>query len=403
MSTTVQPPIWTRSFIGISMTHLLIFIIFYSLVTTLPLYVIRELNGSEADGALVITVMLVSTIIFRPIAAKILEKVGKKRTLIISVVLFTVTTFFYIWIDTYIPLLILRLIHGVSYGVASTATGAIVADVVPPKRRGEGIGYFSLANNLAVVIGPFIGLTLLQFVTFETLFIVLSVLMVVGVFFALSVQIPKLEENVDKVSIEQKKTKFSMSDLFEKKAIPIALIGSLVAIAYASIISFISVYSDSIGLSNAAGYFFVVFAIVMIVSRPYFGKTFDKKGPKYVVIPCFTLFATGLILLSVTTTAWMLLLSAALIGLGYGTLVPSFQTMAIQASPETRTGHATATFFTLFDLGIAFGTFIWGFVAEGFSFQQLYVICAILIIIVLLLFLRIYSNLKKKKGIPISE
>lgn len=393
MNNSAQPPIWTRSFVGITITHLMIFIIFYSLVTTLPLFVIRVLEGSEADGALIITIMLVSTIIVRPIAAKILEKVGKKRTLIMSVLLFTVTTFFYIWIDTYIPLLILRFIHGLSYGIASTATGAIVADVVPTERRGEGIGYFSLANNLAVVIGPFIGLTLLQFVSFETLFIVLSVLMIVGVLFALSVQVPEVTTRVvEPINQPPLKSKFSISDLFEKKAMPIALLGSLVAISYASIISFISVYSDSIGLATAAGYFFVIFAVVMILSRPYFGKRFDKKGPKSVIVPCFTLFATGLILLSFTTTALMLFLAAALIGLGYGTLVPSFQTMAIQASPETRSGHATATFFTLFDLGIAIGTFIWGYVVAIFNFQQLYIICAILIIIVLGLFLQHYSK-----------
>lgn len=393
MNNSAQPPIWTRSFVGITITHLMIFIIFYSLVTTLPLFVIRVLEGSEADGALIITIMLVSTIIVRPIAAKILEKVGKKRTLIMSVLLFTVTTFFYIWIDTYIPLLILRFIHGLSYGIASTATGAIVADVVPTERRGEGIGYFSLANNLAVVIGPFIGLTLLQFVSFETLFIVLSVLMIVGVLFALSVQVPEVATRVvEPINQPPLKSKFSISDLFEKKAMPIALLGSLVAISYASIISFISVYSDSIGLATAAGYFFVIFAVVMILSRPYFGKRFDKKGPKSVIVPCFTLFATGLILLSFTTTALMLFLAAALIGLGYGTLVPSFQTMAIQASPETRSGHATATFFTLFDLGIAIGTFIWGYVVAIFNFQQLYIICAILIIIVLGLFLQHYSK-----------
>lgn len=393
MNNSAQPPIWTRSFVGITITHLMIFIIFYSLVTTLPLFVIRVLEGSEADGALIITIMLVSTIIVRPIAAKILEKVGKKRTLIMSVLLFTVTTFFYIWIDTYIPLLILRFIHGLSYGIASTATGAIVADVVPTERRGEGIGYFSLANNLAVVIGPFIGLTLLQFVSFETLFIVLSVLMIVGVLFALSVQVPEVATRVvEPINQPPLKPKFSISDLFEKKAMPIALLGSLVAISYASIISFISVYSDSIGLATAAGYFFVIFAVVMILSRPYFGKRFDKKGPKSVIVPCFTLFATGLILLSFTTTALMLFLAAALIGLGYGTLVPSFQTMAIQASPETRSGHATATFFTLFDLGIAIGTFIWGYVVAIFNFQQLYIICAILIIIVLGLFLQHYSK-----------
>lgn len=393
MSIKKQDPIWTKSFVGISMTQLMVFIIFYVLITTLPSYVINELGGTVADGGLIVTTMLISAVLIRTVSATLLEKIGKKRGLVISVIAFAVTTLFYIWVESFIPLLILRCIHGLTFGAVTTATGAIAADVVPANRRGEGIGYFALASNLAVVIGPFIGLTLLQFVSFQTLFIVLSIMMSVGVLFAVSVRVPPQEKPVLAVSSERK---LSIYDFVEQKALPVAFICSISAIAYSSIISFISLYSESIGLAEVASYFFLVYAATMLISRPFLGKRFDRRGPNSVIIPCLFIFVAGFILLSFTVNAWMLLLSAVLMGLGFGTIVPSFQTMAIQAAHPSRSGHATATFFTLFDTGIALGSFVCGLIVTSFGFQNMYIICSVIVLIVLALYMSFQAKQKKQ-------
>lgn len=374
--------IWTKSFISIALTQFLVFIAFYTLLTTLPIYVINHLGGSEADGGLVVTVMLIAAIIIRPFSAKLLDIIGKKKGLVLSVTLFTMTTFFYIWIDQLIPLLVLRFIHGISFGILTTVTGAIAADVVPRSRRGAGLGYFAMAMNLALVVGPFIGLTLLQTASFQTLFIVLSILLVAGVVSSLFVQIPASTE------YQTKKTSFRLkaSDLIEIKALPIALISGLVGMAYASIMSFISVYAESLKLSTAASYFFLVFAIVMVASRPSLGRAFDERGPKFVLLPSLLIFSIGLLTLSFTTTAIMLLIAAGFIGLGYGTMLPGLQTMAIQSTDHSRSGHATATFFIFYDLGIGTGSFVWGLVVASFNFQNMYLINAALVLITAFIF-----------------
>src|SRR5699024_7480620 len=105
----------------------------------------------------------------------------------------------------------------------------------------------------------------------------------------------------------------------EMKAVPISIISGLVGFAYSSILSFVSVYADELGLVAAASYFFLIFAVVMIASRPYLGRAFDEKGPRIVLLPSMLVFALGLMLLGFTQTAVMLLIAAGLIGLGYGT------------------------------------------------------------------------------------
>ncbi|WP_053217514.1 MFS transporter [Virgibacillus senegalensis] len=376
-------PIWTRSFISVSLTHFMVFVAFYTLLTTLPMYVMEELGGNEAEGGLLVTIMLVSAIIVRPFSGKLLEAAGKKRILVVSVLLFAVTTCLYMWMDQFTGLLVLRFFHGLSFGVATTATGAIAADVIPPARRGEGLGYFAMSMNIAIVVGPFIGLTMLHYTSFQNLFLTLSLIMAAGTVIAFMVHVPK-ELNKIKPAGKQK---WSVHDLFEVKALPVALISCLVAFAYSSIISFISVYSNSLGLSAVSSYFFVVFALVMILSRPYLGRAFDMKGPGYVILPCLLMFGIGLAVLSMTQSAWMLLVSAALIGLGYGSLLPSFQTMAVQTAPAHRSGHATATFFTLYDSGIALGSYVLGLLAAYMDFPTIYLLCAIVPVAVIGLFL----------------
>src|SRR5699024_11077038 len=309
-----------------------------------------------------------------------------------SVILFTVTNLFYTWMNAFIPLLVLRFIHGISFGVVSTATPAIAAEIIPKSRKGAGMGYFAMAMNLAIVAGPFIGLTLLQFVSFKTLFMVLNVFMVIGVLFSFNVRF----EEVPKVEQETNKLKLRLSDFIEVRALRVALISGLVGFAYAAILSFVSVYAEDIGLSSAAGYFFLVLAVLMIASRPYLGRAFDEKGPKFVMIPSLFVFAAGLALLGFTTSAFVLLISAGLIGLGYGSLLPGFQTMAIQATSPHRSGHAISTFFIFYDIGIASGAFVWGLISADFGFKSIYLISAILVVITALIF-NMYLNRKEKE------
>lgn len=392
MSFEKKQPIWTKSFIGVFMTQLSVFMVFYALITTLPLYVINHLGGSGADGGLVVTAMLVSAILIRLFSATILDIVGMKKGLILGVAAFALTTCVYIWVNGFISLLVLRFIHGLSFGFLSTATGAIAANVVPRERHGEGIGYFAMSANLAVVLGPFVGLSLLQYIPYQTLFIVLSILTIAAVLFAAFVQV----EHEKNAAIKQTKQKFSINDFIETKAISISLIGALTSFVYASIISFVSVYSDSIGLSETASYFFLIYAAAMIISRPYFGKKFDRHGPNYVIIPGLLLFAAGLAMLSFTESSWMLILSAAIIGLGFGTLTPSFQTMAVQSTHPSRSGHATATFFTMYETGIATGSFVLGLLGSHIGFQMLYTICAFIILAVMGIYL-IFQRRKRKQ------
>jgi MFS family permease len=144
------------------------------LIATLPMYVIDVLKGSEKEIGLVVTVFLIASVLCRPFTRKWIDELGRKKILFISVLLFLAATVMYFGAQSLFLLLALRFLHGVGFGMSTTATGTIVADIVPPHRRGEGLGYYGMFMSMAMVIGPFWGLAVVSHYNFTVVFFLCS-------------------------------------------------------------------------------------------------------------------------------------------------------------------------------------------------------------------------------------
>ncbi|UTL72322.1 MFS transporter [Bacillus halotolerans] len=373
-------PIWTKDFIMVVLVNLFVFVFFYTFLTVLPIYMMQDLGGTESQGGLLISLFLLSAIFTRPFSGPIIERFGKKRMAIVSMAIFALSSFLYLPIHNFYLLLGLRFFQGIWFSILTTVTGAIAADIIPVKRRGEGLGYFAMSMNLAMAIGPFLGLSLVKIVPFSVFFTIFAVFMIVGLFVTLLIKVP------NSISSGTTVFRFSLSDMFEKGALKIAIVGLFISFCYSTVTAFLSVFAKSIDLLNVSGYFFVCFAVTMMVARPFTGKLFDKVGPGIVIYPSILIFSVGLCMLAFTHSSWMLLLSGAVIGLGYGSIVPCMQTLAIQNSPAHRSGFATATFFTFFDSGIAAGSYVFGLFVASAGFSSIYLTAGLFVLISLLLY-----------------
>ena len=109
-----------------------------------------------------------------------------------------VSSFIYLIVDHIAVLVILRIIHGASFGMATTATGTVAADLLPLKRKGEGIGYYALSYNTAMFLGPLLSLSILAATNFTMMFTVLSALSVLSVLFALTIKVPTIVQPKEK-------------------------------------------------------------------------------------------------------------------------------------------------------------------------------------------------------------
>lgn len=374
-----KPKLWTKNFISVAITNFFAFATFYYLLVTLPIYTLQNLHGNESEAGLIITVFLIASIITRPFAGNWIEKIGKYPVFIVAFLIICCSSFLYFLPQSITALLILRFFHGIGFGMATTATGAIVADLIPETRKGEGMGYYGLTLNLAMVIGPFLGLTVLHHGGAKLMFLINAFCALVALIAGFFVRLPK--SMIVREVIKDSKTTISIKTLFEASAIPISLVSAFFALAYSAIVSFVSVYAKEIGLVEAASYFFVVYAVILLISRPFTGKWFDLYGANKIIYPAILMFAVGTFLLSKSTSAFSFLLSGALIGLGWGTIFPSLQTIAIQVAPPKKRALATATFLSIFDFGFGIGSFIFGLATGKIGYDSLYLYSSILVLI----------------------
>ncbi|HJF32169.1 MAG TPA: MFS transporter [Sporosarcina psychrophila] len=374
--TQTKPKLWTKDFIVVSSVNFILTLIFYLLMVTIAVYAVAEFNATTSQAGLVTGIFIIGTLIGRLFIGRFIDSIGRKRTLFIGLIFFTLTTTLYFANFGLTFLLINRLVHGIALGVASTATGTIVAQIIPTTRRGEGIGYYSMSATLATAIGPFIGLFMSQHTSYPVIFGFCLVLGVICLLTAFFLRVPVVEKATDTVAIKG----FKLSNFIEPKALPIAVVTLAVAFCYSSVLSFINFYAIEINLVETASFFFVIYAIAVLVSRPFTGRLMDVKGANYIMYPAFLIFGAGMLLLSSASSGFTLLAAGALIGLGFGNMQSSTQAIAVKLTPTHRLGLATSTFFIALDAGLGFGPYLLGFIIPVTGYSTLYVIMGVLVL-----------------------
>ncbi|MGN7299784.1 MFS transporter [Ferdinandcohnia sp. SAFN-114] len=395
--------LWTKDFIIVSSINFFLTFIFYLLVVIIAVYAVDEYGASTSQAGLVTGIFIVGTLIGRLFIGRYIDLIGRKKTLFIGLTLFTLTTFLYFVHAGITFLLINRFIHGVTLGIASTATGTIVAQIIPPKRRGEGIGYFSMSATLATAIGPFIGLFMSQHTSYQVIFGLCLVIGVITLLTSFILYVPPIEVQSNQT---QEKKGFSIANYVEPKALPIAIVTFAISLCYASVLSFINFYAIEIELVTAASFFFLVYSIAILLSRPFTGRLMDIKGANYVMYPAFILLGIGMFLLSIAHNSITLLLSGALIGLGFGNMQSCTQAVAIKLTPAHRMGLATSTFYIFLDAGLGFGPYLLGYLVPITGYSKLYSILGIFALASIILYFFVHgkkeSTGRKNQTLPLS-
>jgi MFS family permease len=370
--------IWTKNFIVVCMSSFFMFLTFYILATAFPLYVKDSLNGNQQQMGLAITIYVIGGVLIRPFSGQWVDRFGKKKMAVIGLVIFLIACVSYFGSKGILLFLVIRLIHGMSYAVASTATSTVASTLVPDSRQGEGMGYFSMFMSISMVVGPALGLFLWKDKNINVLLLAVCVIAALSLLFTIGMRMPQQRQSISVpvLNLEPIKKRKGMrwSDFIEPKALPISLLGFILAFSYSSLSGFISSFTAEIHQSYVTSYFFVAFAIMIVLFRPIIGKVFDQYNEHLLAYPGILLFAIGLLLLSQAHSGTVILMAGIIMGIGYGALIPCFQTLAIKLAPGHRRGAAMGTFFLLFDLGYGLGSYFMGLIASFSDYRMMYVV-----------------------------
>lgn len=369
---TDNEKIFTKDFAFIWLANFFIFLGFQMTLPTIPIFV-NELGGSDQLIGVIVGIFTFSALLLRPYAGHALETKGRGIVYLFGLSLFVLSVGSFGFITSMAFLIVMRIVQGIGWGFSTTASGTIATDLIPPSRRGEGMGYYGLSGNLALAFGPALGLTLAGVLSFTQLFLICASLGLIAFLLSLNIRYKKVDESPHK-------TKPARFDVLEKTAINPSIILLFITLTFGGIASFLPLYAAEKNIEGIQ-FYFVSYALFLMLSRIFAGKIYDQKGDLYVIPPGSILIFVAMILLSWLPNMMTMIIAGALYGFGFGTIQPALQAWAVEKAPGNRKGMANATFFSFFDLGVGIGAMLFGQLAFLYGYKIIYIVSAFSVLI----------------------
>lgn len=371
--------LWNKAFIFAFAANFLMMFAFYLLIPTLPFYLDSYFGADKTTIGFVMSIYIVAALAIRPFSGYFIDTMDRKKLYIFAYIAFTLLFATYTLTAALGVFIVLRILHGFTFGITTTAGNTIAIDVLPSHRRGEGIGYYGLSTNIAMALGPTAGLFLMDYFNFVYIFWAAFVAGTLGLLASFVIHAPHNKPT--------KHEPMSMDRFILVKAIPSGFNLLLISLSYGLIISFGAVFGKEISVENT-GVFYTLMAAGIFIARFSSGKYLNAGKFKPIGIISISLLTISYAFLSQTTQAWEYYLLATVIGIGFGMLTPAFQTMTINMAPHNKRGTANSTFFTSLDLGVGGGMLLGGKISEIWDLNTAFAMVAVANLIGLFLFMR---------------
>lgn len=378
----------TPSYCFILAANFLLYFGFWLLIPVLPFYLSEVFSAGNSTIGIILSCYTVAALCIRPFSGYFLDSFARKPLYLMAYCIFMTMFAGYIIAGSLTLFILFRIIQGVSFGMVTVGGNTVVIDIMPSSRRGEGLGYYGLSNNIAMAVGPMSGLFLHDAgMSFTTIFCCSLGSCMAGFVCA------SLVKTLYKPPV--KREPISLDRFILLKGIPAGISLLLLSIPYGMTTNYVAMYAKQIGINATTGFFFTFMAIGMAISRIFSGKIVDRGKITQVISAGLYLVVFSFFLLSacVYLISWNNLLCtvvffavALLLGVGFGIMFPAYNTLFVNLAPNSQRGTATSTYLTSWDVGIGIGMLAGGYIAEVSTFDKAYLFGACLTIVSMLYF-----------------
>ena len=368
--------------------NFLVYFGFWLLIPVLPFYLSEVFQSGNFAIGLILSSYTIAALCIRPFSGYLLDTFARKPLYLLAYFVFTFVFAGYIFAGTLTLFIIFRIIHGLSFGTVTVSGNTVVIDIMPSSRRGEGLGYYGITNNLAMSFGPMTGLFMHDAgISYTTIFACALCACMIGFVFASMVKTP--------YKPPVKREPISLDRFILIKGIPAGISLLLLSIPYGMTTNYVAIYAKEIGIEVSTAYFFTLMAIGMAISRIFSGRVVDKgkitqviSTGLYIVVLAFLLLGSCNYIMT-----WSILVCTILfffisfcLGVGFGVMFPAYNTLFVNLAPNSLRGTATSTYLTSWDIGIGIGMLLGGFIADISNFHTAYLFGAALTVISLIYF-----------------
>lgn len=367
METANKPKLWSLSYLNVCIANFLMACSFNLLMPSIPLYVTEQMGVSQSKTGIVLASYAIALMFVRPFSGYIVDIYSRKKILLVAFTCYVFIFFGYFYATTILLFVLVRFMHGITWGLSTVSSSTLAIDVVPSERRAEGIGYYGTFMNVAMAIGPFIAIHIYNHYGFDVLLWCAIFMGILGVGAVAMIKAP--------VRPRVEREKLSLDRFFLLKGWPIFLNQLLPCFAWGTIGPFVAQYGKQIEIPNA-GIFFLFWAGGIIASRVFAGKLVDKGKIHEVNIIAMAIVTISFLVFATIHNVVAFCTAGLFIGVGFGMMFPALQTLYINLAENNQRGTANSTYLIGFDLGLALGMLVGGYISGSFSFEMLFLVAS---------------------------
>ncbi|MGD1957918.1 MAG: MFS transporter [Fulvivirga sp.] len=349
---------YTLQFWLLSLSSFLFFGSFNMVLPELPDFM-RSFGGEKYIG-LHITFFTITALISRPFSGKLTDTWGRIPVMLVGAAVTAIVSLFYPFFLNIYAFLFVRFLHGFSTGFKPTGTSAYVADIIPPNKRGEGMGILSFFGMTGMGFGNYIGGEMVLHFPIEALFYTSAGVAVSSVLVLLGMK----ETLENKQRFSPSLLRINWGDIYEPTVIVPTIVMLLVTFSFGVAVSLAPDHSKALGVDNK-GLFFVYFTITSLLARVGGGYFSDRLGRRSVLLLATLVIAAGSVYIGLASSPFHLFTGALMFGAGYGLSSPSIFAWATDLAPEKYRGRAFSTVFMALEIGIGMGAFLGGQIYAG--------------------------------------
>jgi MFS family permease len=341
-----------------------VFLSAFQLLPTAPFHIL-DLGGSTFASGMFLGFLTYSSAFSAPLTGALADRLGQRRVLITSSAALTVFSIAYGFITDYRWMLALVIVHGVFWSGLLSASAAYMTNMLPERRRAEGIGYWGLATVAAIAVAPTVGFWIYRrgWWWLCALAAALNIMMcVIAMFLRETPPHPPAAHD-------------GARGLLEWRVLVISFSLFLYSFGYGGITSFAAMYADANHVTPK-GIYLTTLALVILCIRPMAGRLGDRWGYKRVFVPCLVLISVGLALLSAGGSRGWLIASAIVFGAGFGTAYPVYVGYVMRDVSAARRGAAFGAILAAFDTGIGTGSTSMGWIIQHYGFRSAFGVAA---------------------------
>ena len=361
------------NFLVVTCINLLLMTDYYLIFVTGTAHVQKTFGASLSVAGLSSGIMVIGCFVGRFVTGNQMSALGGRPCLLAGLLLFAASIGGLLLAHSLPLVFVQRFVAGFGVGVAGTATGAIVAYVVPVRFHGLGIGLFTMSAALALALGPFLGISLSLCYGYEVLVQTsgLICLLCLIIFFFLR-NLPPMRLRL--------RPAFSLYSYIDPRVVRFSLVALVVCPGYGCIQAFLPSFAAEQGLTGAASIFFLCYAGAALLTRPHTGRLFDTRGEHVVMYPAVLVTALALFVLSQAHSTAVLLCAGVLLGLGFANFQSVGQAVSLSLVSRSRYAQATTTFYIFFDLGIGLGPYVFGYIIPRAGYSGMYLTLSLVVL-----------------------